>query len=56
MTALTDDYIEYIEDSDVDSTIEIQPASSIDTIKVKNINIINLLNQTSFDGLKLDIE
>ena len=56
ITILDNDYIEYDEKSGVDSTIKIKPSPSNSLIKIKNINIINLLKEISFDGLKLDIE
>ena len=51
-----DEYIEYNEDTDVESTTKIQSSSSKNSILVKNINILDLIKSKSFDGFKLDIE
>ncbi len=56
VTTTHDAYVEYLEESDVDSTVKIQSWSNKKMLKVKNSNIVDLLTQTKFDWFKLDIE
>ncbi len=54
VTTMSVDYIAYDAWSDVSSTIRISKAS--DAVKVKNINILDLVRDGDFDWFKLDIE
>ncbi len=56
VTTSDTEHVEYLEDSEVDSTVKIDLSSTQKTISVKNYNILTLLKENAYDGIKLDIE